>query len=53
MILEILFVVAMFLWFLTSIPYGPLVQFSPAQPFLAFICVLLLGIQVYAGGLIR
>ena len=53
MIIEILFVVAMFLWFLTALPFPPLASYAPAQPFLAFVCVLLLGIQIYAGGLVR
>jgi hypothetical protein len=53
MIIEILFVVAMFLWFLTSLPFEPLAPYSRAQPFLAFVCVLLLGIQIYAGSMVR
>jgi hypothetical protein len=53
MIIEILFVVAMFLWFLTSIPFAPLEPYARAQPLLAFVCVLLLGIQIYAGRMLQ
>ena len=49
MILMILFVVAMFLWFLSALPWPPLAQFQPASSFLAFVCVLLLGIVVFTG----
>lgn len=53
MIIEILFVVAMFLWLLTLLPFPPLAPYAPANAFLAFVCVLLLGIQTYAGGSLR
>ena len=53
MIIEILFVVAMFLWLLTLLPFPPLAPYAPAQSFLAFVCMLLLGIQIYAGSLVR
>jgi hypothetical protein len=53
MIIEILFVVTMFLWFLTSLPHPALAPFAPANAYLAFVAVLLLGIAVYAPGLGR
>jgi hypothetical protein len=49
-ILMILFVVAMFLWFLSALPWPPLTQFNPASWILAFISVLILGIVIFAGG---
>lgn len=51
MILEILFVVTMFLWFLTVVPFPPLATWGTAQPFLAFIAVLLLGLFIFMPGL--
>ena len=46
MILMVLFVVSMFLWFLSALPFAPLTQFNPASWVLAFISVLILGILV-------
>lgn len=53
MIVEILFVVTMFLWFLTSVPHPALAPFAPANTWLAFVAVLLLGLAVYAPALGR
>jgi hypothetical protein len=53
MIIEILFVVTMFLWFLTRVPHPSIAQFEPAGGYLAFVAVLLLGIAVYMPGLGR
>jgi hypothetical protein len=50
MILEILFVVTMFLWFLSALPWPPLNQFAAASWILAFVSVLILGIFVFTGG---
>lgn len=46
MILLVLFCVAMFLWFLSLLPVGPLAG-SPAPAWLAFISVLLVGLVVF------
>jgi hypothetical protein len=51
MIVEILFVVAMFLWFLTNLPVPQAIQFGWAGGWLAFICVLLLGVFLFVPGL--
>lgn len=51
MIIEILFIMTMFLWFLTSLPHPALAPFSPASAYLAFVAVLLLGLYVFAPGL--
>lgn len=53
MIIEILFVVAMFLWFLTTLPFPQTAPYAGAGPFLAFFCVLLLGITIFAGHVFR
>jgi len=47
MIVEILFVVTMFLWLLTVLPFPPLAPYAGAGGFLAFIAVLLLGIFIF------
>ena len=47
MILLVLWVVCMFLWFLASVPVGPLAQFGAAASWLAFVAVLLLGLVVF------
>ena len=47
MILEILFVVDMFLWFLTALPTPQTAQFGWASTWLAFIAVLLLGLFLF------
>ena len=49
MIIEVLFVVDMFLWLLTLLPFPAAGQFAGARPFLAYVAVLLLGVSVYAG----
>jgi hypothetical protein len=51
MILEILFVVDMFLWFLTCLPVPQTAQFGWANSWLGFIAVLLLGIFLFVPGL--
>jgi hypothetical protein len=47
MILEILFVMTMFLWFLTVLPFPPMDPFRPHSGILAFIAVLLLGLCIF------
>jgi hypothetical protein len=47
MILEILFVVTMFLWFLTALPVPQTQPFGWANTWLAFIAVLLLGLFMF------
>lgn len=51
MILEILFVVVMFLWLLTILPLPPMAPFAPANLFFAFVSVLLLGLYIFLPGL--
>jgi hypothetical protein len=51
MIVEILFVVCMFLWFLSNLPVPQAGQFSWASSWLAFIAVLLLGVFIFMPGL--
>ena len=51
MIVEILFVVCMFLWFLTCLPVPQVGQFAWAGNWLAFIAVLLLGVFLFVPGL--
>jgi hypothetical protein len=51
MAVEILFVVAMFLWFLTNLPIPQAAQFNWASSWLAFIAVLLLGAFLFMPGL--
>ena len=51
MILEILFVVCMFLWFLTQLPVPQITQFGWAGGWLAFIAVLLLGLFIFMPGM--
>jgi hypothetical protein len=51
MIIEILFVVTLFLWFLSILPVAPVAQFGWANAWLAFIAVLLLGIFLFVPGL--
>lgn len=47
MILPVLFAVLMFLWFLSLLPIPRIEPFAPAQGFLAFISVLLLGLHLF------
>jgi hypothetical protein len=51
MIVTILFVVTMFLWFLTNLPVPQAAQFNWAGSWLAFIAVLLLGVFLFMPGL--
>jgi hypothetical protein len=51
MILEILFVVVMFLWLLTILPLPPMAPFASSNVFFAFVAVLLLGLYIFAPGL--
>ena len=51
MIVEILFVVTLFLWFLTNLPVPQAAQFGWAGNWLAFIAVLLLGIFIFMPGM--
>jgi hypothetical protein len=47
MILEILFIVVMALWFLTSLPVSHAQQYGWASSWLAFLAVLLLGLYLF------
>ncbi len=47
MILEILFVVDMFLWFLSCLPVPQAAPYGWASNWLAFIAVLLLGLFLF------
>jgi hypothetical protein len=47
MIITILFVVTMFLWFLSNLPVPQATQFNWASGWLAFIAVLLLGVFLF------
>ncbi len=51
MILEILFVVVMFLWLLTFLPVPRLEPFSASSVYFAFIAVLLLGLYMFVPAL--
>lgn len=51
MVVEILFVVCMFLWFLTQLPVPQAVAFNWAGSWLAFIAVLLIGVYIFMPGL--
>ena len=50
MVIEILFVVCMFLWFLTNLPVPQIHQFPWANSWLGFIAVLLLGVFIFMPG---
>jgi hypothetical protein len=50
-IIEILFIMTMFLWGLTCIPHPSLAPFAWSNGLLAWIAVLLLGLAFYAPGL--
>jgi hypothetical protein len=47
MIIEILFVVTMFLWFLTALPVPQAIAYGWAGTWLSFIAVLLLGLFLF------
>jgi hypothetical protein len=51
MIVIVLFVVTMFLWFLSNLPHPQIQQFGWAGSWLAFIAVLLLGVFLFVPGL--
>jgi hypothetical protein len=51
MIIEILFVVCLFLWALTLLPFPPLAPYARGSDFLAFVSVLLLGLFIFLPGL--
>ena len=51
MIIEILFVVTLFLWLLTILPFPPLAPYSSSSNYFAFVAVLLLGLYLFAPGL--
>lgn len=51
MILEILFVVVMFLWLLTILPLPPMAPFASSNVFFAFVAVLLLGLFIFLPGM--
>jgi len=51
MVLTVLFVVTMFLWFLTILPFPPLEPYARGGSFLAFVAVLLLGLFLFMPGL--
>jgi hypothetical protein len=50
MILEILFIMTMFLWFILSLPHGA-TPYHTASNYFAFVAVLLLGLYLFAPGL--
>ena len=47
MILEVLFVMTMFLWLLAALPFPAAAPFGWAHPLLAWIAVLLLGLFLF------
>lgn len=51
MVLEILFIMDMFLWFLVNLPVPQITPFNWASSWLAFIAVLLLGLFIFVPGL--
>lgn len=51
MILEILFVVTMFLWLISILPFPPMAPFQSSNVFFAFVAVLLLGLFIFLPGL--
>jgi hypothetical protein len=51
MIIEILFIITMFLWLLTILPFPPLAPFSASSVFFAFTAVLLLGLYIFLPGM--
>jgi hypothetical protein len=51
MIIEILFVVVMFLWLLTILPLPPMAPFASSNVFFAFVAVLLLGLFIFLPGI--
>jgi hypothetical protein len=51
MVVTILFVVCMFLWFLSILPVPQAAQFTWSAAWLAFIAVLLLGVFLFVPGM--
>jgi hypothetical protein len=51
MVIEILFVVTMFLWLLTILPLPPMAPFASSNVFFAFVAVLLLGLFIFLPGI--
>ena len=51
MIIEILFVVTMFLWLITILPFPAVTPFASSNVFFAFVAVLLLGLYLFLPGL--
>jgi hypothetical protein len=51
MIIEILFVVVMFMWLITILPFPQIQPFAATNVFFAFVAVLLLGIFIFAPGI--
>lgn len=51
MILEILFIMTMFLWFILSVPHPSLAPYNTARDYFAFVAVLLLGLYLFAPAL--
>lgn len=51
MVLEILLIVALFLWFLSLLPFPQIAPLGAASGWLAWICVLLLTLFLFVPGL--
>jgi hypothetical protein len=51
MLIEILFVVTMFLWFILSLPHPALAAYTYVGNYFAFVAVLLLGLFLFMPGL--
>lgn len=51
MILEILFIMVMFLWFILSLPHPALAPYHTTSNYFAFVAVLLLGLYLFAPAL--
>jgi hypothetical protein len=51
MVVEILFIVVMAIWFLTSLPVPQAAQFAWTGSWLAFLAVLLLGLFIFMPGI--
>ena len=47
MILEILFIMVMFLWLITILPLPQIQPFATSNVFFAFVAVLLLGLYLF------
>jgi hypothetical protein len=48
MLIEILFIMDMFLWFLMVLPVPAVLPYAPYRGILAWIAVLLLGLKIFA-----